>query len=416
MESLNHLKNLGTDYFKNNLFKEEEVVVKYSHNYLAIGKTVDEKIFYLDLKQPVRMMFVAFTGAGKTFLMRGMMDRLSTTKRANVILTDIKDEFKYSIFPCQKKFHKLLLENEKPTGLNIAPFRPTYFQTFDDKLPKNNQWFSINIQDMTRADFMTLLDVESMNAVQQAVMEIIFQKFKERIESNPDNFDLSEFDEIIDDIEDMKKSTASSLKMRFAGLYNSKFYDKNFQRNVVKFIKHDWIPTYNLEGFENFGRKGGFKFTESLLNMELQKIINARRKNKIKPIFIWIDEGARFLAKGINSSFKFAVQESFEVDRRYNVNYAVATQDIDSMEDRMIKQCRYLFIGGSCDASTIRACLMSTGLTRNQQIAFNDSIRWKKKLRANKHSWLVIDTLVGRLDIVIPLAPLSKHAEAGMSD
>ena len=106
-ESMKPLRELGNNYFKHNLFKEEEKVMKYDKQ-IAIGKKRDGKVYYLDTREAFRAIAIGMTRSGKTWILRAIADRAAQLGDAVIFIPDVKDEFKSSVNPVQEKFRKFL--------------------------------------------------------------------------------------------------------------------------------------------------------------------------------------------------------------------------------------------------------------------------------------------------------------------
>lgn len=421
-DNLSSMKPWANNYMQKSFFVEKPEEFTYNKNHLILGRKSTGGLFFLDLSEACRMIFIGATRSGKSWLLRAMGDRLHQADQAVVYLTDVKDEFKSSRRPLQPKFHKLLLPNEKPQGLNIAVFRPTFFKTAMRKvknektgqieipLPEGNGWYSVDISTMTRSDFSTLLSISSMKETQQLLMGQVFDKFQEHVDTNGSiGFTIDHFIRWINEL-DAPEIQKQTLRNRILPLKQSFFFEPQYQRNFAKFIKAGWVTAINLEGFDNFGNDG-YQFPQAIVGSAIRQIVNARRAGEIPPTWIILDEAPRFIGADKDTTVRAIVEESVDLDTRYRINYALATQALISLPMRIVKQCRYIFVPATADVETIRDCLLSAGLTRNQQYSTNDSIRLKREMAQHPHSWLVLDRSAQTRTIIVPLAPLSEHAE-----
>src|SRR3990172_4116671 len=164
-------ERLGKIYPKGmlkSLETKEEKIIHYNKQKIPFGITKLGKIYYLDLSMPLRAACVGLTRSGKTWILRGLSDRLNYVGYSIVWLTDVKNEAWTSSMPLQQKFHHLLLEGEKPRRMKIVSFRPTFFKPIDKGvLPERNKWLSLNPARMTKTDFLTLLATEGMTEPQK---------------------------------------------------------------------------------------------------------------------------------------------------------------------------------------------------------------------------------------------------------
>jgi len=411
--NIDTLKELGNEYFKDSFFnKPVKPVIRYGHNDLQIGKTFDGRVFTIDIREAMRILFMGLTGAGKTFLFRTIGDRLLKIDQTVAYLTDIKNEFYSSKFPVQGKFQHMLLPGEEPVGAKIVVLRPTFFQALSKTLPEHNVWYSVDMNELSRADFMTLLNSQDLQPNQRTTLELIYQGMKKKLEEE-DAGELTYKDivNIVDEMEEIDNRQRNTIKFKLKPLEFSHFFDSNHTKNVAAAMKNGYVPAVNFENFDSFG-KGDLQYPEVTLNIVLREIIHARRAKKIKRCWIFIDEATRFVGNDKHNCFKESVLESIDVDRRFGVSYILAFQALNDVPDKVLSQSRYIFIPGASDTQLIAKALVNTGCARNVQISVNMAIRVKKRLAQQKYSWLVLDRKEARYDLILPLAPLSHHLEA----
>lgn len=410
-ENLKHLKEIGSDYFQSLLYvPPKKPVVNYGHRHLQIGRRIsDGSVFNIELKDAIRCILIGLSGSGKTFFIKSMMDRLVKVGFDVVQLSDVKDEFKHSLKPVQEKFRYGLLEGEEPKGCKIVALRPTFFKTISKRLPKHNFWYSVHMNSLSKADFFTLLNVPDMSQTQQVSMEILYEKIRQQLKSG-ETFSLDMVEEIIEEIDEIDKRTKQALIFKFRPLKNSHFFEPEYERNITSLIQRGFTLSFNMDNFEEFG-KSSYSFPEVTLNIALREIIKARKLNKIKKLFIFVDEAIRWVGNDKSSSLKSSILESVDLHRRVGVSYGFAVQSLGDTPEKIISQSRYIFIPAVADTNTIRTALISTGLVKNTQIARNESIRIKKRMKRFKWSWLVLDRIDQQMDLIYVLSPLSFHLE-----
>jgi uncharacterized protein YnzC (UPF0291/DUF896 family) len=359
--------------------------------------------------------------SGKTFFLRGMIDRLNQCpvvwvdenkkKRYDIgynicYLNDCKDELKSSKNPVQGKFRNKLLPGEEPQGLKVAVMRPTFFREFSKILPEDNAWMSINIAELQKRDFMTLLKADQLTEAQQTLLEILYDNMKKKPE-----FKLSDIPEMIDQLgSDFKPSQLQALKNKFKPLLTNDFGNSLYNRNLKIAMDKGYVLSLNLESQE-FYSSAGINYPPVFIGIVMRNLIALRREGKIKPLFLFMDEAARFIANNINPSCKHDVLESVDIDRRYNISWGVCSQAIHDLPEKIVMQSRYIFIPFNADTTIIKEALISTGLiTRGfLQNASNDAARLRRQM--TRWDWLVIDRTRNRYDIIKPLSPLSNHLE-----
>lgn len=410
-DNLKGLIEIGTEYFQDLLYTPPpKPTIEYGRNWLPIGRRIsDGSIFYMDMKEAFRCTFVGSQRSGKTFFIRAIADRLVKIGYRVIQLSDVKDEFKSGIYPVQDKFKPLLLEGEEPKRIKVLALRPTFFRTIAKRLPDKNFWYSVNIKQLSKADFFTLLNVPDMTQTQQISMELVYENMMKRVNSG-EKFTIELVEDVIDNIQEIDPRTQTALKFKFRPLRSAHFFDSEYERDLVYLINKGFVPAFNLESFEEFG-KSNYAFPEVTLNIALREIVKARRKQRIPKLFIFLDEAIRWIGNDKNSSFKSSVMESIDLDARYGISYGFATQSLLDLPDKVLRQSRYIFIPSTADTETIKNALISTGLVKNVQISRNESIRIKKRMRKFKFSWLVLDRMQQKMDLILPVAPLSRHME-----
>lgn len=337
------LKDFGSKYFQDiiNRPKPPEAV-KYNKNHLQIARKINSDgspgdIYHLDIKETSRIIILGATRSGKTFFMRSMADRIKTLGDAVVLLLDIKNEFFSSNYPVQEKFRSGLLPGETPASMRVVTLRPTFFKQLDDKKPKSNFWFSIDSKKLSRADFMSLMNINELSPTQKTSMELVFQDFQKKIGANPNTQLTYEcIEQIIDENKDMDVRQKQILKFKFKPLQSSSFVEEEYAKSIVTLLKKGFVPAINLENFENFG-KGNFSYPEVLLNITYREIVVARRAKKIPRTWVFLDEASRFIGNSKRNSFKDSILECLEENTLVKTNKGdKKIKDLDSDNDKVI--------------------------------------------------------------------------------
>jgi len=321
---MDELKVLGSPYFKR-IFekKKEEPRITYHNRRIPIGRLPNGQPYYLDLKEALRISIIGAAGSGKSFLMRGMMDRLKKIKNDSVFLTDIKGELVSSIKPVQYKFQKLLLPGEKAQALPLVSLRPTFFKQISKSLPKNNVWYSVDMKRMTQREFMTFMNAKGMTPTQRTLVEIIYQEMLKRYKKDKNaKFSLDFIEQVIDSIEEIDVRSKNAMKLKFRPLKESDFFIERFERSIIKGIQKGLVPAINLTDFESFGRDS-FNYPVTTLSIVLREIIRGRRDKQINPLWVFIDEATRFCGNNKDNAFKDEVLEAVDVERRFGTSFCL---------------------------------------------------------------------------------------------
>lgn len=408
-KNLRHVMHMGNDYAQRSLYKRKEIIQKYDKHQIMIGRTRTGSIFYLDLKEPNRLGVIGKNGSGKTWLLRGLINRLKATgKICPFIPSDVKDEFFSNSMPLQSKFHHLLLPNEKPTSEKIIVLRPTYFkQVYSTLKPDtNNVWYSPDLTKISKANFMLMLNINLLSEVQKAVVERLWTEFSYKIKHNPDDFTFRDFDMWIDSFDDLKPNTRDSMKRELAPLYNSQFYEPSHRKSLIQLMKDGYTISINMENYDNF-KEGKFKLNETLLAIAISELITARKEKKIYRLFIFLEEAFRFFPLLVP-----LIEESYDVDRRYGVDWIAVFQSFSQMTKRMVDQTRFYFVPSNIDMETFKGVFMGLGMHTSTQASGNEAVRAFRQMRPGSHEWGVFDKDERKFTVIKPLAPLCHHAEA----
>jgi hypothetical protein len=406
---LKPLQELGGRYFRDSLFTKVEEEREYGRAAIPIGYKRNGKVYYLDFKEVSHVLVLGATRSGKSFIIRALGDRAVLAGYNAIFLTDVKNEFHTSVRPVQSKFHHLLLPNEKPQAMKVVAFRPTFFKQLDgDNPPPKNRWFSFNLGKMSRADFMTLMNAEALTIPQQVIAELIYESVHKRVSAG-EAFSLDQIEDVIDSLNELNSVQKTSMKFRFRPLKTSSFYIKDFERDVISLMRQGYVPTFNFERFDAFG-KGGFLYPEVTVAVILRTVITARMRKEIKDVFVFVDESSRFVPVDANPSCKRDVMEAVDLYGRYGVRMVFGVQNLEKIPEPIVKQCRYILLPYSIDVGTLKTVLLASGLVRNIQTGTNDAIYLKRALK--KYEWVVIDRVNGTREIVKTTCPLSEHAES----
>lgn len=403
-------EEFGNQYLKDSFLHKEAFVRDYGTKRVAIGVNIrSNKIFYVDLNHAVRIIFIGMPRSGKTFTLRGFVDRMKLAGYDIFYLSDVKNEFISSSKPVQKKFHSLLLPGETPAGTKIITLRPTFFKHDKDEAPpEGNVWYSPDLREMKKSDFMTLFRAEDINSMnQRMIVDGICDEIEKRKVS-----ELTDIDAIIEET-DAPDASKMALKYKLVPLKKSFFYEKEHVKNLVNAFKNGYSVAINFENYEDYN-KSILEFPQVVYSLGLQIVIHARRENKIKPVMIVVDEAPRFLPAESNPASKINTLESVERDGRYGVNFVFGVQDIKRCPPSLITTCRYIFLPYSADINTFKEVLTMCGFIRYAQNGNRDALFLKKRMKM--YQWAIIDRWdtnleISRIAVVAPLAPLTEHME-----
>lgn len=412
--NVQNMEVFGDIYTRKYLHEEKKIDVVYNKKMIQIARQKNGGVFYLDLNEPCRILIIGMNGSGKTWFSREILNRLKKAGMSIFIPTDIKDEFYSNAKPLQPKFHKLLLPGEEPRKEKIIVLRPTFFKQSMPELKEgtNNTWYSPDLTQMNKDDFLTFFNIEDLKAPQKACLEFLYSKFTAYVKHSADKFTFDMFNEWIEEMPAVNSSTKNSMVLRFMSLHDAHFYEPEHRINLAQKIKEGYTISMNLEGYETF-LKGNFLYVHGIIGMTIRELIAARRLKLIPRLMNLLEESPRFIANTMpSSSVKKIAEESYDVDRRYGVDWMTITQDISQMSEKIINQSRYLFVPANIPLDPFCQCFTSFGMANSSQNARTEAMRLHKQMSHPKHEWMIFDRNTRRATVVTPLAPLCEHAEA----
>lgn len=376
-------------------FNVEEIKkMKYNKYKVPIGKTNKGQVYEINLQEACRIIFFAETRTGKTFSMRSMMDRLYRSGYPIVILPDTKDEYKSSLLPVQNEFQNNMLPGEYPEGLKMKIYRPKFFK---GELPDKNEWITIDLCDLSKADFKTLMSYEKLPAVQQKDILIIYDKIEK-----------GEFKTIEDIIEYQKKNKeiGKAIINYMIPLQNSNLLSSRYVQNIINDLVEGYIPVLNFRGFESLG-EGGDENCQVMIAIWIREIVEARRQGKIPPLFILMDELARWCPASGDPSSKKEIMQSVDLHAGEGVNYIFATQRVGSIPEDIISQCKYQLIPKSGDDDLWSNILRRNMIIRDTHTDFSRVQKMRQQMY--RWFWLIVNSKEKKFNFIRFLSPLSKH-------
>lgn len=421
---LNPILNTQNTYLKNALFKpKEEIFTGYHRSALPIAfrrdyyrKEYDMKSLYkIDLSEAFRMLFVAKTRTGKSFWIRAMVDRLKKAGFCIVYLTDVKNEYDTSIRPLQAKFASKLIRGEKPEGTKLKVFKPTFFQYLEGDarlLPAGQEWCSMDLSKLQPRDFSTMLKFLGLTQQQIDGMERALYEAKQR------GFIIKgweDFENILNDADYIQNSGQILTKLFKIQYYNP--FDVNHRINPSEYLAQGYTLVLNLQYYDNLERSNGF-MQVTVANW-MRNIKDARKSKKIPPVVFIVDETPRFCSSGVGDGAgvtsdtvsKFEIMESVDTDTAYDINWVFAGQDIVSIPERVVKQCRYIMIPQNIAFETAKSAMKIANLENVEvkSTQFNELRRLLSPMK--QRDWMVLDTNMKSYIYVTSLAPLTEVKE-----
>lgn len=388
------------DYHYRKGSDEFEQKFEYDSDYLLMGKDEDSDEVHMDVSESFRAASIAVTRSGKTMLVRRGLDEAFHSGFSIAVLPDVKDEYKSSMFPIQKKFRRNLPKGEKPKGLPMRVFRPTFFKKAGP-LPKDNEWCSIDFGMLKKPDLMTLVNYDSLKSDK---WEREFNELWDVIEKNSLT-DLDEIESVC--IEDLGFTTLWK-KIKF--IKTCGLFDSRFVIDPVDILLNREVLVLNYINFDKLDLKNN-SLDQVFLGVWLRLLIDAKKDDRISNLLIFNDETGRWIPRNGNPACKSIFMHSIDEHAGFGVSYWFAFQREKSVPEDLIRQCKYVFVPYNADRKLLEYVLKNQNiLTRG---AFHDSTLFKEileTLKGKRYRWLKISE--GDYEFFDPFSPISCHMES----
>lgn len=386
---------------------------RFHKNRLLIGydwRTGRE--IWFPTKEAFRCLLLGSTRAGKSFISERILSVAFKGGNGVAILTDIKNEFHTLSEPLQQKFVKNLAPEESPMSLPIKVYRP-WFLVRNDKEDYGNIPAQLSLGECELSDLVTLLAIEKDES-KRGMLAYVMEGIK-----SGHIMDIKDVPKYVDSLEEFTGAQKKSFLIKFAPLMNNEVLGDDHPFSFAKDIAEGFVPVFNMEGFEAFGREYS-SFPQAYVAIELRKIIRAKTAGKItEKVYIFVDELARFVPKFSETTSKIEILEAIDTVGAKGINFVFAAQDTSRIPPEILKQSRFVFIPYNAGRDLIETVLREKGILRWSPIAMNAILDSFKEMK--KFSWLMIDSNtpkeviegapIDNLDQMISYAPLGKHEE-----
>ena len=372
----------------------------YDNDFLLLGKDEDKDDSFIDVSESFRACTIAKTRTGKTMKIRRGLDEAFWSGFSIAVLPDAKDEYKSSLHPIQKKFRRNLPKGEKPKGLPMRVFRPTFFKKAGP-LPKNNEWCSIDFSFIKKPDFMTLCNYDGFKSDK---MQREFDELWINIERNGMT-DLDEIEELC-----VEELGFGVLWRKISFIKTCGLFDSRFIIDPVDILKNREVLVLNYNDFDKLDMKNN-SLDQVFLGIWLRLLIQAKKDNEINNLIIFNDETGRWVPRNGSPACKTLIMHSIDEHAGFGVSYWFAFQREKSVPEDLIRQCKYVFIPYNADRALLEFILKNQNiLTRG---IFHESKLFKEileTLKAKKYRWLKISE--GDYEFLDPYSPISAHMES----
>jgi len=353
---------------------------------------------------PSIMTICGARGAGKTILLKRILEAFYYSGYHVCHISDIKNEMVDSIYPNERLAH-LLPEEDKPRGLPIKSYKPYFFHTMNgEELPEDNEWISIPFSSLNEETFFSTFNFKNSDHRKDIIYKYFpgcesIIDFKKRLISSDENARVK-----------------NSIIKHVDVMIHHKFFSEEYERSFVEDMKKGLIPVLNLQGYETINPI----YYQLYLKIILQQIKEAKINGELKkPVVIFIDEASKMIPKKGESKGKSEIMWQIDVTRRYGMFYVLASQEPEDMPEKIIVQSKYVFIPYNYDSEKLKPALKRKGFYNSRPEGVYGYNWWfdKKKEMAylnrkfgkGRRVWMLLDTDENRFTIFFAYPCMCGH-------
>lgn len=410
------------DSFIVNELYPKKIAETYSKNKLFIGWNSDGEKKYLDLSSSIVILIFGERGAGKSFVTRGVFNRLLESGHG-VAIFDPQGEYHTSTKPVQKEFQHLLQEREVPKGFdNLKCYFPKFLVKYSPKKFSDHQLCQLSLKQINKYDLMTILGVDDENCPAGRAITSLFVDINEGRVQN-----FSQIREwLVWSIEQgIVASTTSRRLMSLIdnalneGVLGSEFSGYSMGDDIAK----NYCPILNLSGISSAGLAELSGYVSSTFSVNGTDILNKKKGNIIKKekVFIITDEFHRFAPGDSNTSSRRFIRRLVKGERRTGISLIGVTHEPGGIDEEIVRHADYTLIPYNFD--------IPTAIKMIKSVSWKWSPKWYDQVyktfnTMKKWSWLLIDKrnktpdftnkVSIRKQIITKVAgPLSHHSVEG---
>ncbi len=405
--------------------------------------------FNIDIEDTVRILIVAKSGTGKTFLLRRLMDMFNERNIRSVVINDIKGEMHSSTEPNNGMYKQLRLElrnvsnklsnkiemekqvfmtkGEIPKAIeNMIFFTPEF--SYNSSHPYYNEVrpFSLKFSNFNIVQARTILEIKDNAHNQRRVLNYMLALSKEYAKIGKDVLTQEIIYTFRDKIPEyisergsmntkekiMTSSEVVSVFDRLVYCVERNIIDGKYVIDIDDFVKEleennlvfDWS---GLSWEEIRDAKGEYA---TYLSSIIYTLVRARRLKKIKlPMCFIADEMQNFLHKDDTNPIKFALQDVFTKGRAYGINAIIAVQGGENLDKIFQHNSNYIFAGALGTTKEIKEYKELFSYVF-EDYAPEDRKKANRLLQnLNQHEFLAIDKENMEFGVIKVYPPLSKH-------
>lgn len=380
----------------------------------------DDNLYEIDFTNARRIMILGSSGSGKSFIVRGIMNRAYMGGIVPIIITDCAPEYYTSVLPLQERYKKYLLKDESSKTFPMKVYHPYFLQRdhpdYELKGGIQQKLFQFRLSDIKPNDLASFLNYNEMGiGAKQEIQNIIAE-----LHEKDSNF--TTMDDLIKYIQEreINKITKDSIIRSFENLKNLAVFGTATEHlDLIFNVNNNIISDINLYGWSDDAMNS---YVSLYMTILLRTISEAKKTGKIpqkKPILLVFEELHKFApskdSTPANEKFKKAIIDAIKLLRKDGVSFLLATQSSDDIEKSIMKQCDITFIPRGYPPSEVSSITCEKiPSTYSTPYEFAIDIKTNKLGALNVYKdkardWLVIEGNKSDTLRVAPLAPLSFH-------
>ena len=400
------------NFITKSIFKTNPVV-HYTKE-IPIGFDSHGELVTINFNQTNRILVLGASGSGKSFLVRGVMNRAYLAGLSPIIF-DPAPEFYTSREPVQQQFRNKLLPIEYPRPFPVSLYYPFFLHKFVGlDLPKQ-QLFQMNIGSLNASDLFPLLDYDklplrSQLEVNDLVSELLNKKTRFKSLAQLQRYLMKKI---------KTRQTLSLLSKQVQNIRNLEVMGPRYPfPNFIEDIRNRKIIDINLYGWRQVDFK---RFVSIYISVILRRLMNWQEQKIIKPLphlLLIFDEAHELVPKKGNRQIQTAkteIEKIAQMSRKYNTSAIFITQHPETISPIVIGQCNEIFINNTIDFSLVRDAIKNwTRQYYENPWELSNMVR-DIYFDIPKYGWLLIKRGATNITIIKKtLAPLSKHRTEGI--
>ena len=389
-------------------------------NWFLMGKKVFKDLLKLSVAGPkdythldigneaIRMTLFGATRRGKTAILRRLMDLAYVNDFHVIFLTDIKNEMRSSKRPQHQEFRKFMHENDIAQGLPVKVYRPLFFSTFfNEKLPEDNEYFSISSEDMTINEFIGCLGFDKNQTQNQAnVVSMYWQNTKNMKELE---YELEESAE--------KRSTKDAILRSMRPLNQYKVFTEP-STDFIQDLVDKKVVVFNVQKFRDIDIKGIPNPIQFYIKIIQRKIVEAKQAGRLKKrVLIIMDEAPVFLSDPNSLIFK-ETKNIVDVQAYLGIYAIFASQTVNYLKEAsfILNQSRYIMFPDNFSIDDAKTLLQYIQKYDFHPFWKRDLSLALKAMRSDSRGrvWAVLDTQKKTVECFRAYMSLSEHMRTKM--